>query len=154
MSDAFTPGVALRVGYNCVVDVTKSNRPIEPSEELRRYNVRTDQHVLLIDNNIHTNRRIGLPAHRRTMPINALKDMDSSWTMRQLGDVIFQNSVPAELSRDSSGFSRALESAFGESVAQASSGMLTSARNHPVEMMAVAAAAGMVLGFLIGRSSR
>jgi hypothetical protein len=96
MALEFTRGKALRVAYDCTIDVTGSGRPLNPGDALVRYNVHTNEQLALIKKNIRTNKSFGLPAPKygRTIRAASLKDLANDWTLRQLGDVIFEQSTP------------------------------------------------------------
>src|SRR5882724_3702685 len=96
MAEEFTSGKALRVAYNCTIDVTGSGRPLSPGDTLVRYNVHTNDQLALIKKNIRTNKSFGLPApqYGRKIKAAALKDLAIDWTLRQLADVVLRQSTP------------------------------------------------------------
>jgi hypothetical protein len=95
MAGEFTRGKALRVAYDCTIDVTGSGRALSPGDTLVRYNVHTNEQLALIKKNIRTNKSFGLPApnYDRRIKAAALKDLAIDWTLRQLGNLIFEQST-------------------------------------------------------------
>jgi len=152
MASDFTPGIAIRVGYNSVIDVTGSNRPLTPADTLDRYNVVDNDQILLIRDNIIENDSFGLPKFERTIDPDALKDLNSGWSLRDLGDVIFDESTstspsPAIASR---------ASVLSDEVSPATSNnpLASLVQENPMAAVMVSASIGLALGMLIGGSRR
>lgn len=92
MSTQFTPGAATEIAHKCTVGTTGNNHPLSPSDTLAQYGVSTGEQVSLIKVRIRTDEAIGLPHFGRSIEANALKDLDTSWTIMKLSDVVFDNS--------------------------------------------------------------
>ena len=92
----FSMGDATRIAHNCTIDVTGNNHPLEPNSTLEAYGIKTGEQVSLVKNDVETNKGIGLPAFNRTIDPNALKDLTKKWTIADLSDVIFDDSVPKD----------------------------------------------------------
>lgn len=90
----FSMGDALRIAHQCTIDVTGNNHPFEPDSTLEGYGIVTSEQVSLDKKDIRTNKSIGLPAYKRTIDPNALKDVTNQWTITELSDVIFDSSTP------------------------------------------------------------
>ena len=153
MSTQFTPGASTAIAHNCTVSVTGNNHPLSPSETLGDYGVFASEQISLIKTTIRTNGDIGLPFFGRSIDPNALKDLNTTWTIMKLADVIFDNS-----------FSTAADAAFvgPEGAPQPTpaaptpspNALMDFTRENPAAALAAAAAVGMMLGFLMGRIVR
>ncbi len=152
MASDFTPGLAIRVGYNSVIDVTGSNRPLTPADTLDRYNVVDDDQILLIRNNIIENDSFGLPKFDRTIDPDALKDLNNGWSLRDLGDVIFDESTPTSPSPAFA--SRATVSSDEISSVTSNNPLVSLVQENPMAAVMISASIGLVLGMLIGGSRR
>jgi len=155
MSNQFTPGASTQIAHNCTIATTGNNHPLSPSETLDDYGVETPDQILLIKTRIRTNPDIGLPRFGRTIDPNALKDLDTGTTIMQLADIIFDNAFIA----DSEGAFAAAEA--GEAARPAggvarprANAMIEAIRQNPVPALMAAAAAGMLMGFMMGRTRR
>ena len=95
MPKEFTPGAATEIAHKCTIATTGNNHPLTPSQTLGEYGVFTSEQVLSIKVRIRTDDDIGLPAFGRSISPNALKDLDTGWTIMQLSDVIFDFSFVA-----------------------------------------------------------
>ena len=87
----FTPGEAMLVAYKSVTTTTGSGEPITPTATLAQYNAR-DPDIPAIRNRVINNAEFGLAHYGRSMKANALKDLDTSWTLQNLADVTFDES--------------------------------------------------------------
>ena len=87
----FTPGEAMLVAYKSVTTTTGSGEPITPTATLAKYNAR-DPDIPAIRNRVINNAEFGLAHYGRSMNANALKDLDTSWTLQDLADVTFEES--------------------------------------------------------------
>lgn len=158
MSNELSPGVALRIGFNSVIDVTGSGRPLNPGDELSRYNVKDDDQILLIKNNVRHNQSFGLPAFGHRIDPDALKDLANDWTLRDLGDVIFENAEPVAAvaaAASARGAFRSSESAATPAAPPAGEGGLSEVvRANPLAALAVSAAVGFALGLLVAGARR
>jgi hypothetical protein len=155
MASDFTPGIAIRVGYNSVIDVTGSNRPLTPADTLARYNVVDDDQILLITTNIIENNSFGLPKFERTIDPDALKDLNNGWSLRDLGDVIFDESAPANPSPAFASQRSVASVASGPAFSPVALSRLASViQENPIAAVMISASIGVALGMLIGSSRR
>ena len=95
MSSKFTPGAATEIAHKCIIATTGNNHTLTPSHTLGDYGVFSPEQILSIKVRIRTDNNIGLPFFGRTINPNALKDLDTGWTILQLSDVIFDFSFMA-----------------------------------------------------------
>lgn len=154
MSNPLTPGASTAIAHNCTIATTGNNHPLRPSETLGDYGVSTDDQILLIKNRIRTNSAIGLPRFGHTIDPNALKDLDTSWTIMMLADVIFDNafvSPDAEEAFAASESVVALRGAGG-AVRPRAGALVEMVRQNPIPALVVTAAVAMLTGFMMGRA--
>lgn len=152
MSTQFTPGASTAIAHGCTVATLGNNHDLRPSETLGQYGVTNSEQISLIKTRIRENEDIGLPHFGRSIDPNALKDLDTSWTIMKLADVIFDNSfiVAADF-----------EFVTTEAVPQPTTGrtsrsneLMEFTRENPAAALAAAAAVGMMVGFFLGRIIR
>lgn len=150
-NDDFTGGDATQVAYQCTIDITGSDRALDPGAKLSDYNVQTDQELSLIKQDIRDNTGIGLPAYGRTIDIAELGGLANDWTIQQLSDVIYDKSTPASKPSSAAAFR-------SESFALAETGsprtLSAYVRRSPIRAVFLSAVAGFALGILLGRASR
>jgi hypothetical protein len=152
MSNQFSPGAATQIAHKCTVATTGNNHPLEPSDTLGDYGVFGSPQISLIKTRIRTDGNIGLPHFGRTIDPNALKDLDTDWTIMRLANVIFDQSFDSgvadlEFAADASRPVSAPERPRANALAEF-------ARENPTQAMVMSAAAGMMLGFVLGRIFR
>jgi hypothetical protein len=153
MSTEFTPGAATEIAHKCTIVTLGNNHPLEPSQTLGDYGVSDSPQISLIKTRIRTDNDIGLPHFGRSIDANALKDLDTTWTIMKLSDVIFDNAVVAAAD---------LAFATAEAVTQpstlpetpSSNALVEFTRENPVAAMVTSAAAGMIVGLVLGRILR
>ncbi|MET0623737.1 MAG: hypothetical protein ABW250_12205 [Pyrinomonadaceae bacterium] len=152
MSNQFSPGAATQIAHKCTVATTGNNHPLSPSHTLGDYGVFGSPQISLIKTRIRTDGNIGLPHFGRAIDPNALKDLDTDWTIMKLATVIFDQSFDsgvadlefaADASRSVSAPARPRANALTEF-----------AQENPTQAMMMSAAAGMMLGFILGRILR
>lgn len=152
MSTQFTPGASTAIAHNCTVATLGNNHELHPSETLGQYGVFSDVQISQIKTRIRENKDIGLPHFGRSIDPNALKDLDTSWTLMKLADVIFDNAfiVAADLVF--------LEDAVPQPTiltpTSRSNALMEFTREKPAAALGAAAAAGMMVGLLLGRIFR
>ena len=153
MSNEFTPGASTEIAHNCTVATLGNNHPLRPSETLGDYGVSGSEQVSLIKTRIREDEDIGLPLFGRSIDANALKDLNTSWTIMKLSDVIFDNSF---------GVAADLEAIASEGVPQPSTvnerprsnALMEFTRENPAAALAISAAAGMMVGYFLARILR
>jgi hypothetical protein len=147
----FNRGDATQIAYQCTIDITGSNRALDPSAKLSFYNVQTEQEVFLIKKDIRENTRIGLPAYDRIIDLAELNDLSKDWTILQLSDVIYRKST-------STGEATPATLAGARSLASNEPGWSDAlsgyVRENPIQAVLLSAAAGLFLGFLLGNTRR
>jgi hypothetical protein len=89
----FNSGNAMDIAYKSVTKTTGSGEPVTPSATLAQYNAK-DSDLPSIKNKILNNSSYGLPKYNRTMDPNALNGLTSGWTLQELADLIYDDSVP------------------------------------------------------------
>lgn len=94
MSEKLNALQAMLVANDCVRQVTHSNRPLNPSEQLLLYGVNTPQQTAAIRHNVVANGSIGVQRFNFSLHPGFLATLNKSWTFKQLAGVIRQNSVP------------------------------------------------------------
>jgi hypothetical protein len=90
----FNSGDAMSIAYKSVTKTTGSTSPVTPSATLGQYNMQ-DADAPSVKNKILNNGSYGLPKYGRTMDPNALNGFSSGWTLQDLADLIYDDSVPA-----------------------------------------------------------
>jgi hypothetical protein len=142
--DDFTRGDALQIAHSCTVDVAGQDHVLDPGSKLFGYGIITGEQEDLVKDDVRTNESIGVPSFNRRIDPNALKDLNRNWTIGKLRDVIFDFSEPLGVSVASAGARRrvAARSAGHSDVVTRESMMMAAA---------IGAAAGMLVGFLLGR---
>lgn len=154
MSQQFTPGAATEIAHKCTVATTRNNHPLSPGHTLGDYGVFGSEQLSLIKTRIQTDKDIGLPRFGRSINPNALKDVDTGWTIMKLSNVISDQSfdrgasdlpfAPADVApRPADTMERTRSNALAEF-----------ARENPTQSIMMAAAAGMMMGFVLGRIRR
>lgn len=147
----FNRGDATQIAYQCTIDITGSSRDLDPSAKLSFYNVQTEQHIFLIKKDIRENEGIGLPAYERTINLAELNDLAKDWTILQLSDVIFKKSTSTSEAMPAT-FAGARSLALSKTGrSDALSGYV---RENPIQAVMFSAAAGLLLGFLLGNARR
>lgn len=141
--DDFTRGDALRIAHNCTVDVVGHDHALDPSSKLSGYGIISTQQESLLRHDVLTNNSIGVPSYNRTLDPNALKDLSKDWTIGTLRDVIFENSESASAPPAS-----VLAMAAPGGVSGRGD---TATPGRTLGVAALAGAAGMLVGFFIGR---
>lgn len=151
MSNQFSPGAATQIAHKCTV-ATTGNHPLNPSDTLGDYGVSDSAQILLIKTRIRTDSNIGLPQFGRTIDPNALKDVDTGWTIMRLANVIFDQSfdIGAADLEFAAGASRSVTAPQGTR----SNALAQFARENPTQALMMSAAAGMMVGFVLGRMLR
>ena len=152
MSTQFTPGLATRMAHNCTVATTGNNHPLNPSDTLGDYGVFSSEQVSLIKTRIREDDDIGLPHFGRSVDPNALKDLNTSWTIMKLSDVIFDNSFSSAMDLES--VAREVERPTTVPDVPRSNVLMNFTRQNPAAALAASVAAGFVLGLFLGRSLR
>jgi hypothetical protein len=90
----FNSGNAMDIAYKSVTKTTGSASPVNPSATLAQYNAK-DSDLPSIKGKILNNSSYGLPKYERTMDPDALNGLATDWTLQELADVIYDDSVPA-----------------------------------------------------------
>lgn len=100
MATKLTAGQSLQITSACIRQITHSTRPLNQSEELKKYNVNTTQQISAIRSLIVTDTDIGVPHYTDTasgarfrIDANSLKDMSKDWTILGLATIIRSDSV-------------------------------------------------------------
>lgn len=93
MDEDFTPGDAINIAYKSVTTTTGSGEPVSPLKTLEEYGT-VQQDIPTIRSKVITNQEFGLPKYGRTMNPNALKDLNTGWTLQKLADITFDDSQP------------------------------------------------------------
>jgi hypothetical protein len=92
-SDDFTLGDAVSIAHKCTVEVAGHDHELDPSATLENYGIKTGEQEALLKKDVRTNDDIGVPAFDREINANALKDLNKTWTIGKLRDVIFDSST-------------------------------------------------------------
>lgn len=152
MSTQFTPGAATEIAHKCTVATTGNNHPLSPSETLGQYGVSTSEQISLIKIRVRTDEDIGLTHFGRSIEANALKDLDTSWTIMKLSDVIFDNSL--SVAADLPFVTTEATSPASVTEEPRSNTLIEFTRENPVYALVISTGAGAVLGFVLGRILR
>jgi hypothetical protein len=150
---SFTPGDSMFVAHQSVVKTTGSGEPAIPTATLDMYNVNTNQQLQGIKDRIRNNPDFGLPFFKRSIDPNALKDIATDTVLQDLADLIFFQSF--DVSQPSASAAR-IRSAGADSMAGRPplKAMTEFTQENPVPALMIAAAAGMLIGFLLGSAIR
>ena len=84
------------IAYMCVVRVTGSHKPGDPTKPLTYYGVNTPQQCFSIGQLIVGSTEIGVPHFFYLINPQSLAAMSPAWTLQQLADTIQTNAVPAQ----------------------------------------------------------
>src|SRR5215213_1519001 len=152
MSTQFTPGVATRIAHNCTVGTTGNNHPLSPSDTLGDYGVFSGEQISLIKTRIREDEDIGLPHFGRSIDPNAHKDLDTSWTIMKLSDVVFDHSFSSAM--DLEFVAREVARPTTVPDVPRSNVLINFTRENPAVALAVSVTAGFVLGLFLSRSLR
>lgn len=94
MSEKLDALQSMLIANDCVRQVTRSNRPLNPSEQLLLYGVNTPQQAAAIRHNVVANGSIGVQRFNFSLHPGFLATLNKSWTFKQLAGIIRQNSIP------------------------------------------------------------
>jgi len=152
MANQFTPGAATEIAHKCTVATTGNNHPLSPSETLGDYGVFSGEQISLIKTRIRTDNAIGLPHFARSIDANALKDVSVDTTIMELSNIIFDNSFSAV--SDLAFATEAIPRSATAPQQPRSDALLEFTRENPGFALITTAAAGLMLGYLLGRVLR
>ena len=96
MAQKLTANQSLMITSDCVRQVTRSTRPLNPTEALVMYGLNSAQQASAVRHNVVANGSIGVARFNFSLHPGFLITLSGSWTIGQLASTIRQNSIPNE----------------------------------------------------------
>jgi hypothetical protein len=147
----------MSVAHRSVINTTGSGEPATPTATLDKYNVHTSEQLRGIRDRVRNDPQFGLPRFDRSIDPNALKDIATDTALQELADLIFFQSfalsVPAIASASASVSARRASASSAEDRSMMRR-VAEFTQENPMPALMVSAAAGMIVGLLIGSARR